>query len=77
MTTRPNIEDIKTGAELIRWYWLKEELVAYCKSAGINYTGVKFDILERIARFLDNKPVRKEQKANGDSERQSIQPIFA
>ena len=35
------------GAELVRWYWLKEELVAYCKLAGINYKGVKFDILKR------------------------------
>ena len=41
------MEDIKTGTELVRWYWLKEELVAYCKLAGINYKGVKFDILKR------------------------------
>ena len=68
MTTRPNIEDIKTGAELVCWYWLKEELVAYCKSADMNYTGVKFDILEQISRFLDNKPVEKEQKVKVQSQ---------
>ena len=62
MNKRSNIEDIKTGAELVRWYWLKEELVAFCKLTGINYTGVKFDILKRIAAILDEKPFEKGQK---------------
>jgi hypothetical protein len=51
--TRPNIDTIKTGKELKRWYWLKEELVAYCQHKGLSYVGVKFDMLERIATSLD------------------------
>jgi Domain of unknown function (DUF6434)/SAP domain-containing new25 len=51
---RPHFSDIKTGDEFKRWYWLKEELVAYCKLANISCVGVKFDILERIAQHLDN-----------------------
>jgi hypothetical protein len=52
---RPNIHDIKTGKELKLWYWLKQELVDYCKLAKINYSGSKFNILERIANKIDGK----------------------
>ncbi len=51
--TRPNINSVTSGEELKRWYWLKAELVTYCKQAGISYLGAKFDILERIALALD------------------------
>lgn len=27
----PSINDIKTGNELKRWYWLEEELIAFSK----------------------------------------------
>jgi hypothetical protein len=52
--TRPDIKNIETGAELRRWYWLKQELVDHCKLIKLSYTGAKFDILERIANALDN-----------------------
>jgi hypothetical protein len=55
MEIRPAIATIKTGKELKRWYWLKEELVAYCKQNAIVYSGGKFTILERIAKKLDGK----------------------
>lgn len=58
MVERPNIEDIHVGAELKKWYWLKEELVAHCKHKGIPYGGSKFEILERIAERLDSGIVK-------------------
>lgn len=51
--TRPKIATIKTGVELKRWYWLKDELSAYAKVVGVKTTGAKFVILDRIAHFLD------------------------
>ena len=54
---RPSINDVTTGQELKKWYWLKEELVAYCKLQGISYAGGKFEILERISNILDKKAV--------------------
>ncbi len=45
---RPDINDIVTGEELKRWYWLKQELVDFCKQTQLNYIGGKLDILERI-----------------------------
>jgi Domain of unknown function (DUF6434)/SAP domain-containing new25 len=52
---RPEIETIKSGVELKKWYWLKAELVEFCKVKSISYTGGKFVILERIADTLDGK----------------------
>ena len=60
--TRPNIEEIATGAELKRWYWLKSELVAHARTLGLKTTSGKFVILERIAHFLDTG----EQRYPGD-----------
>lgn len=51
---RPNIKDIQTGTEIKRWYWLKKELVDYCKVINLPYNGSKFEILDRIANSLDN-----------------------
>jgi hypothetical protein len=51
--TRPDINEIKTGEELKRWYWLKQELVDFCKKSQLSYVGAKFDILDRIAIALD------------------------
>ncbi len=50
---RPKISDIVSGTELKRWYWLKKELADQAKTIGVKSTGAKFDILERIAHFLD------------------------
>jgi len=50
---RPDISSIDTAAELKRWYWLKDELVAQAKHCGVKSTGAKFVILERLAHFLD------------------------
>jgi Domain of unknown function (DUF6434)/SAP domain-containing new25 len=61
---RPLIKSFKTGKAFKQWYWLKEELIAYCKTTGIIYTGGKFDILNRIADLLDGKKnvVKKQNK---------------
>jgi hypothetical protein len=68
--TRPDIDKIETGDELKRWYWLKQELVDFCKRTQLNYVGAKFDILERIANKLDNvnkinsKPIISKQQSS-------------
>lgn len=63
--TRPPIDQIGTGAELRRWYWRKDELVPRARALGLKTTGAKFDILDRIATFLDTgaAPVETRSKA--------------
>ena len=53
LETRPAIDTIDSGAELRRWYWRKDELVARARALGIKTTGGKFGILDRIAHCLD------------------------
>ncbi len=60
--TRPDIKNIETGDELKLWYWLKQELVDFCKLTQISYVGSKFDILDRIAEAL-YKGIIKPKKA--------------
>jgi hypothetical protein len=50
---RPNITDIRQGDALKKWYWLKAELVSFAKAEGVSYEGSKFDILNRLAQYLD------------------------
>jgi hypothetical protein len=58
---RPDIINIQTGEEFKKWYWLKEEVVAYCKQTQLSYVGSKFQIIERIANALDNDLVPNTQ----------------
>ena len=51
--TRPPIETITTGAELRRWYWMKDELVERAKTVDVRANGGKFTILDRLAHHLD------------------------
>ncbi len=69
-TPRPAFEDIKTGDEFKRWYWLKEELEEICKCSGLPCMGRKFDLQDRIAFALDNRGAlpsapRKKKAASG------------
>ncbi|MBK7428344.1 MAG: hypothetical protein IPI60_15655 [Saprospiraceae bacterium] len=78
---RPNITDIKTGEELKRWYWLKQELADYCKLKNVSSAGSKFEILDRIANKLDKvetiisePPISKEQKSKFDWHSEMLSP---
>ncbi|MEL6538503.1 MAG: DUF6434 domain-containing protein [Bacteroidota bacterium] len=51
---RPDFEQITTGAEFNRWYWLKNEMVALCKTMGLPYSGSKFELRDRIMYALDH-----------------------
>jgi len=65
--SRPKFEDITSGAEFNRWYWLKEELVDICIRSGLPSHGRKFDLRDRIMYALDHegkvKPEPKKQKS--------------
>ena len=53
MPERP-VLDRTLGADAFReYYWLKEELVAFCRGNGLPVSGDKPELTERIARFLD------------------------
>jgi hypothetical protein len=52
--------DIKT---FLDYYWLKSELIQFCKIYKLNTTGNKFDLLKRVQYFIEtgnkNKTISK------------------
>jgi len=59
---RPDLINIKTAEEFRQWYWLKQELVDYCKLIKINYAGSKAAITDRIAEILTTGVIKENNK---------------
>lgn len=49
---RPNLDDKISVDDFQNFYWLKEELIAFCREKGINTAGGKIEIADRIKIFL-------------------------
>jgi hypothetical protein len=60
---RPHIESVKSGASLKDWYWLKTEAMNHARILGLSTAGGKFEIIDRIAHFLDGKVPAKPRKS--------------
>lgn len=65
-TVRPEL-DIHLDADIFcQYYYLKEELIAFCREQGLSASGGKEEITERIAIFLKTgkktPAVRKQRK---------------
>ena len=51
--TRPDLDALTDAGVFRDWYWLKAELVAYCRAQGLSMSGSKAELTERIAAHLD------------------------
>ena len=62
---RPSLNNSISIADFKDFYWLKEELHAFCRSTGISTTGGKQELADRITVYLQTgkivKPVPKEK----------------
>jgi len=54
---RPPLTPELSGAELLRWYWLKDELVRLARDLGVSTAGGKQELTERLAAELDGRPL--------------------
>ena len=52
---RPELNDALSAAEFGRWYWLKSELVAFCRQRGLSCQGGKQEIARRIEAALSGQ----------------------
>lgn len=83
MNNRPILNVNLDSKTFLDYYYLKEELVAFCKKNGIPSVGGKIEITERIAKFLDSgeipylkKTVKKNHKVIDITEETLIEPNF-
>ena len=58
----PDILSIDESEQFLKWYWLKEELILFCKEKGLSPRGKKFDLRDRILAYLDGKELQPERK---------------
>jgi len=49
---RPELSSITTAQAFTRWYWLKSELLDFCRANGLRTTGNKPVLSQRIEAFL-------------------------
>jgi dTDP-glucose pyrophosphorylase len=53
MSVRPDLDGQLNGSTFRSFYYLKEELVDYCRANGLPSSGGKIELTNRIAHFLD------------------------
>lgn len=74
---RPDLTDSLTGFELLRWYWLKDELSDLARRLGIRTTGGKELLAQRIAAKLDGIAFVEPQRAPRNAGQQLAGPLTA
>ena len=57
MSDRPELSIKLKSNEFLEYYYLKEELVYFCRENGLPASGGKTELTERIAYFLDTGKV--------------------
>ena len=63
MSDRPELTDKLNSKEFLEYYYLKEELVRFCREYGLPASGGKQDLTRRIAFFLDTGKVQETKTA--------------
>ncbi|MDO4272169.1 MAG: DUF6434 domain-containing protein [Eubacteriales bacterium] len=58
MTERPALDKNLDSKTFRDFYYLKEELVDFCRKYGLPVSGGKIEITDRIARFLDTGEIQ-------------------
>ena len=51
--TRPKLDMQISAADFTAYYWLKDELLDFCRQQGLSTAGPKIELTERITIFLD------------------------
>ena len=59
MSERPDLALGLKSKDFLEYYYLKEELVEFCRDNGLPVTGGKQDLTERIAFFLNTGKIKE------------------
>ncbi|MCL2031866.1 MAG: SAP domain-containing protein [Methanomassiliicoccaceae archaeon] len=73
MTERPDLNKNLDSGTFRSYYYLKEELVRFCRQEGLRVSGGKEDLTKRISYYLDTgKELAPEAKAKPPSGKREI-----
>jgi hypothetical protein len=64
---RPNLDKNISLKDFNEFYWLKRELIVFCRSVGISTSGGKIEIAERIRLYLSTGEITKTKKVKSTS----------
>lgn len=56
---RPNIQKGLSSSVFLQYYYLKEELIAFCRQENLPVSGGKVELTKRIAAYLDSGVILK------------------
>lgn len=81
MENRPNLDRNISLADFDDFYWLKVELVDFCKRVGISTSGGKIDISDRIRHYIltgktsviESKKLKSKSKFDWNKENLTLQ----
>jgi len=59
---RPELDDNITLDDYLNYYWLKSELMDFCRKVGINTDGWKLEIHNRIVKYLATREIEQKSK---------------
>lgn len=77
---RPTLNKNISLTDFNEFYWLKEELVAFCRTEGISTAGGKLELAKRIQTYLSTgevvkpKPIIKKSKSTFDWKTEALTP---
>lgn len=74
MMQRPDLDEKPDSKTFRSFYYLKEELVDFCRKNGLPVSGGKMEITDRIAHFLDTGEVMAASAA-GKKQRRNLPVI--
>jgi len=72
---RPKLNKKIIVGDFKDFYWLKKELVSFCREIGINSSGGKIEIADRISEYLKTGKVIKKTATKKLKLPKSVEPI--
>ena len=75
LNKRPNLNKDINLKDFKDFYWLKEELVTFCREIGINSSGGKIDIANKIEVYLRTGKIERKRTSKIGKTKKGIQKI--
>lgn len=76
VSTRPPPTPALSGAEFLRWYWLKDELTDFARTLSLKSSGSKELLTRRIAAALDGHTFVEPIRPTSITRRQLSEPLL-